>query len=931
MSVFIIGIGVYGIIQMNTMNQNTRTLYADRVFPMDQLGDVRFYYESILSTAEQVQDHQITFSEASKKIKQSEDSISSNWNAYLLTYLTQEESKLATQAKTLIDQTNITIEKLKLTLDKEDSPAFNKIVNGELYTSFNPVIIKITQLINLQVKVSGEVYQKNNNDYINSSRKFILLIILSLAFAIPFSHFLIKNVKGLIKDLRESNRKTKEAQEKYKAFIKYAGDSIFILDQQLCITDVNDRGCNLLGYSPEELCGTKISGYFSSEDENEFTTKIEIINRQGGSVHERKWRRKNGSEVYTEVNVRVLEGVGYISITRDITDRKKAELDIKKSEEKYRHLFENNPAYIIIWDLENLNVHEVNNSVIEKYGYSKEEWANMSVLQYRSPEDQLKIKEFAKSMLNGNDPVSKMIWKHIKKNGDEMLMEISSHKINYNNRKSILSLGRDITAETSLRISEENFRSLVDHAADAIFMVYDNGIIFDVNQKASELLYYSREELLGMSVVNLHPKEVHKSLPRIWGDLRKNKSLTDQRKLVRKDHSTVEVEISRRMLPDNSGAIAIVRDITERKKIEKSLERSEEKNRALIENISDTIILLNEHAEVVYQSPAFVHTAGFNIEELKGKTIFDFIHPDDRKDSVELIKLAFLNPEVPFQTQYRILHKNGNFIWVEGTIVNLFKNESVNAFVVNYRDITDRKSMEIEREKMMDELLQRNRDLEQFAYIVSHNLRAPVANIIGLSKFLLNPKLKNDDIVEMTNGLSESVNKLDSVIRDLNHILQVKREISEQKELVILSELIRDIKLSIANLIEKENVKFVINFSAIDELFTLKSYLYSILYNLISNSIKYRQPDIAPVIEITSSRDAKNIEITFKDNGIGIDLNKRGEQVFGLYKRFHSHAEGKGMGLFMVKTQVETLGGKISIQSKVNQGTLFILEFENSK
>ena len=104
---------------------------------------------------------------------------------------------------------------------------------------------------------------------------------------------------------------------------------------------------------------------------------------------------------------------------------------------------------------------------------------------------------------------------------------------------------------------------------------------------------------------------------------------------------------------------------------------------------------------------------------------------------------------------------------------------------------------------------------------------------------------------------------------------------------------------------------------------------YSIFYNLISNSVKYRRPKIGTIIEIKSHLVNNQIELTFSDNGMGIDLSRNGDQVFGLYKRFHTHIEGKGMGLFMVKTQVENLGGAISINSKPNEGTIFKIVFEN--
>jgi signal transduction histidine kinase len=145
--------------------------------------------------------------------------------------------------------------------------------------------------------------------------------------------------------------------------------------------------------------------------------------------------------------------------------------------------------------------------------------------------------------------------------------------------------------------------------------------------------------------------------------------------------------------------------------------------------------------------------------------------------------------------------------------------------------------------------------------------------------------------------------------------------------LVKFSELLADINVSIEHLLRNEDVKIICDFAEADEMFAIKSYLYSIFFNLISNSIKYRHSDRLPIIEITSFKNNTGIQLVYKDNGLGIDLNNKGDQVFGLYKRFHNHTEGKGMGLFMVKAQVETLGGQIRIESEVNKGTTFKIEF----
>jgi signal transduction histidine kinase len=235
-----------------------------------------------------------------------------------------------------------------------------------------------------------------------------------------------------------------------------------------------------------------------------------------------------------------------------------------------------------------------------------------------------------------------------------------------------------------------------------------------------------------------------------------------------------------------------------------------------------------------------------------------------------------------------------------------------------------------QKEKMTADLIQRNKDLEQFTYIISHNLRAPVANIIGLSYRLQQTGLPDDLRSQIGAGLYTSVSKLDEVIRDLNDILKIRQKVDESKQLINFAKFASDIQLSIEKLIENEHAMVLWNFTEDEEMVAIKSYLHSIFFNLISNSLKYRNPNVQPIINITIRKENGKTVLLFEDNGIGIDLSTSGEHVFGLYKRFHPDmAEGKGMGLYMVKTQVELMGGKISISSEVNVGTQFRIEFNS--
>ncbi|RZJ68341.1 MAG: hypothetical protein EOO50_02665 [Flavobacterium sp.] len=235
---------------------------------------------------------------------------------------------------------------------------------------------------------------------------------------------------------------------------------------------------------------------------------------------------------------------------------------------------------------------------------------------------------------------------------------------------------------------------------------------------------------------------------------------------------------------------------------------------------------------------------------------------------------------------------------------------------------TERKLAGIARD-----LVQRNTDLQQFAYIVSHNVRGPVSNIMGIAG-LLNDVQTTEERTLLGQNLFLAIGELDDVVRDLGEILKIKFQSADGKAKVVFQDMIDTILVSVGTLLQKEHVTFRVDFSEVPSIFTSRSYMYSIFMNLIGNSLKYKHPDRDPEISIQSRLSGNNVQLIFIDNGIGIDLNRHGSKLFGLYQRFHSNTDGsKGLGLFMVKTQAEALGGTVSVTSEVGQGTRFVLEF----
>jgi len=170
---------------------------------------------------------------------------------------------------------------------------------------------------------------------------------------------------------------------------------------------------------------------------------------------------------------------------------------------------------------------------------------------------------------------------------------------------------------------------------------------------------------------------------------------------------------------------------------------------------------------------------------------------------------------------------------------------------------------------------------------------------------------------------SQALNK---VIDDINQILEVKQNIHEVKEKISFDQLLNDIETSINYLIIKEKVIISGDFDELPHIYSIRSFLYSIFYNLVLNSIKYRRIGVAPEIHLSSRQTDNTMVLTFRDNGKGIDMEKHGAKLFGLYKRFDTTVEGTGLGLFMIKSQIEELGGKISVESKLGAGTTFTIE-----
>jgi len=302
------------------------------------------------------------------------------------------------------------------------------------------------------------------------------------------------------------------------------------------------------------------------------------------------------------------------------------------------------------------------------------------------------------------------------------------------------------------------------------------------------------------------------------------------------------------------------------------------------------------------------------------------------KDIIQKNKLL-QDRQQEIEMQNEELKQSGDEILAQRDIVFAQKQKLEEAYTTiaeQNEDIRARnENLEQEVQSRTKELLDYNQQLEQFAFISAHNLRAPVARIMGLGNILNLGAVSPEEHKMVYEKMVVTARELDRVVRDLNTILEIRKNNESPVTEVRFDEELALVKRYIEKEIEDTRSVIRADFSDAPRIYSVKPYVESVLQNLLINAIKYRHPARTPVISLKTEAVNGYIRLTVADNGLGIDLDLFRNKIFSLYQRFHSHVEGKGLGLYLVKSQILALGGKIEVDSKVDEGTMFKVYFKN--
>lgn len=435
---------------------------------------------------------------------------------------------------------------------------------------------------------------------------------------------------------------------------------------------------------------------------------------------------------------------------------------------------------------------------------------------------------------------------------------------------------------------------------------------------------------------NIHPEDSVKTSIKFYSFLeQKTEKWQEQYRFKCADHTYKHVLDRGFIIKDENNnpirMIGAIQDITKQKEEENRLKLLE----TVFTEARDSIIITQATSDgyqipkIVFANPAFSKMSGYTHSEIIGKSPIIFMGENSDAEGIKKITQAIKNKSECF-LEIILYKKDNSEYWVRLSFIPVYNLEqNLSHWISIQRDITEEKKLEKEKEILIRELTRNNKDLKQFSYIISHNLRAPLSNLTGLLNLIDDIPIENEDLKEILNGFIVSTQLLNETVNDLSKVITIKNTITVKNEELEIQDVLKNILIQLHLRIEIIKPKINIDYGNVSKINTNKVYIESILHNLLTNSLKYKSKNRDLVIDISFSEINHIIIIHFKDNGIGIDLEKHKNKIFGLYQRFHNLPDSKGLGLFLVKSQIETMGGTISILSEVEKGTEFILTFKS--
>lgn len=609
----------------------------------------------------------------------------------------------------------------------------------------------------------------------------------------------------------------------------------------------------------------------------------------------------------------------------EIIERKEVEKALIESEHKFHLITENIKETTFVYDM-NRKLQFVNSAFEVLTGYTTKELYKRDFINCLHPDNEARITQLWEKVFQGKSFSGEEFCIVTKDGQTKWFLSSWNPLINKEMKQvGVLGTGLDITerkqVEETLRESEMKFRSVVESANDAIILANDTGTIISCNKRAHIIFGYTQEELLGKTLDFLLTEQSRGDTGLGWFKLTGSKpnitGKTVELRGLRKNGSEFPLELSLADWKIGEGTFysGIIRDVTERKRTEGKLYEIN----AALENAVDGISFLDMQGRYLSVNRAYASIMGCNVNEMIGMEWQKTVHPNDLEREVNAHKEMLKSGKVKFESKG--FRKDGSTFYQEVTIIkNIDKSGQLKGHYRFVRDVTERKMAEERQAQLLRELESANQELNDFAYIVSHDLKAPLRAIGSLANWILTDYTDKFDKEgkEQMNLLLSRVKRMHDLIEG---ILQYSRagRTREEKVEVNLNELVPEVIDMIA---PPENIEVKIE-NELPTILCEKIRIQQVFQNLLSNAIKFMDKPKGE-INIGCVENNGNWRFSVADNGPGIE-EKHFAKIFQIFQTLspRDQFESTGIGLSVVKKIIEMYGGKVWVESKVNHGSTF--------
>lgn len=723
-----------------------------------------------------------------------------------------------------------------------------------------------------------------------------------------------------------------------------------------------------LGYQPEEFHNLNLYMWdLLHPDDRPHSKKRfkEYLNTQSPFEHTVRYLHKNGHTVAVQCkgkaslnpknNTKALSGVHLASSGLWVGPQLQPETELNKFQ--LFSLFFNNSLYgaffmmldsPIQWDekqdkealldyvMEHQQVTEINQAMLDQYNAKREDFIGFKPLDF-FPHDHLGARSlwrelFDKGRLKVETNERTVDGKEIFFEGDyvvlyddlgritghfgiqqEVTERVRSQSLLKSSREQLLRITQNIPGVVyELRITKTgwfSFDFLSEEWKSLNINLTPNGLFRDASELFSIVL----------------SQDIPEFTRKIQASYRE-RSLFDHSYRIRNKNGEIRWHRSRsrpEVLPNSDLLYAgLFYDITSEHETANTLSRL-----ALVaEKTSDIILTCQPNGKMDWANLALERLLGYAPESLRGYYFFDLASgPDSDQESLGLLQES-LESAKSLNANTILYHANGKPCWFNVQITPITQNAKHHQSIVVLHPLDELMEKQASLQRLVDLSSDQNKRLQNFAYIVSHNIRSHAANISSLVE-LLNSSSSTEDQEQFKTMLKKSSTQLDETIMHLNDVISLNTELSTSYVSINVTETIEKVLQPLSQKIKHSQAELEFHIAPNATVYAVPAYFESIVFNLISNALKYHKPGDPPVVDVSWDTKSDHHLLKVRDRGLGIDLNRYGDRLFNMYQTFHRVQDAKGIGLFLTRNQVKAMGGEIGVKSKPNQGATFWVKF----